>query len=198
MIPQSAPPPRLILASASPRRRDLLREAGYEFEIYPADVDEESIGRGLAPTVAAARIALAKALKVSDRSPTDIVLAADTVVILNGQMLGKPADESDARRMLHALAGSEHHVFTAVVITRSQPNLRVEQSVSSSVRMRALSDTEIDAYVAGGNWRGKAGGYGIQDADPFITRTAGCATNIVGLPMTTTRQMLAEIGVHPK
>ena len=118
------------------------------------------------------------------------------MVALNDAPLGKPLDPADARRMLRLLGGTTHSVITGVAVLRRAKDLVLHDRVTSSVHMRQLTDAEVDAYVASGDWQGKAGGYGIQDDDPFVTRTAGCHTNIVGLPMTTTAGLLAVAGVN--
>lgn len=190
--------PLLILASNSPRRQELLREAGFEFSIEPADIDEEALTvGGMLPSAVALRLAEAKAHAVAERFPDNVILAADTVVAFGDQLLGKPADASDARRMLALLAGTTHLVITGVCVALREHGCVKSARVMSAVQMKKLSSDEIDRYVAGGQWHGKAGGYGIQDQDPFVTRLAGCHTNIVGLPMKTTKQMLAEVGIEP-
>lgn len=189
--------PRLILASGSPRRQELLREAGYAFLVSPADIDESVFPPGLAPAELAEHLALAKARVVAERFPDDVVLAADTVVALGPDALGKPVDAADARRLLSLLGGTAHQVITGVAVIRASAGLALRARVVSAVHMRALTTAEVDAYIATGDWEGKAGGYGIQDQDPFVTRTSGCHTNIVGLPMTHTRQLLAEAGIEP-
>jgi septum formation protein len=192
---------RLILASASPRRRELLSGAGYDFLVYPADVDEASMGRGLAAPEAAKAIALAKCEAVAIRFPDDVVLAADTIVALTDALgetiLGKAADAADARRILSRLSGTTHQVITGVVVIHSGSRVRLIEQVISTVEMKPLTEKEIDAYIATNEWHGKAGAYGIQDSDPFVRRMAGCQTNIVGLPMTTTAKMLREVGIFP-
>lgn len=189
---------KLVLASASPRRNDLLREAGYTFDIAPANVDEQNVPPGLSPAGLAEYLAAKKADRVAVLFPEAVVLAADTVVAAGNQILGKPADPDDARHMLQTLSGTTHSVITAVAIVRVRPAFARRSCVASSVHMRPLSPAEIDGYVAAGDWQGKAGGYGIQDPDPFVTRVSGCHTNIVGLPMTTTRALLAEAGIVPR
>lgn len=196
-MPNAARLPRLILASALPRRQELLREAGYLFEVHPADLDEEQHPPNLLPADLALWLAKEKARAVAVHHPEDVVLAADTVVAFGDMSLGKPADARTARDMLQLLSGTTHIVITGVVLKRIDPPYDKSRTVMSAVRMRSLSAGEIETYVGGGEWQGKAGGYGIQDKDPFVTRQAGSRTNIVGLPMEVTRQMLAEVGVAP-
>ena len=188
-------PPRLILASASPRRQELLREAGYAFIVSPADIDETDHPPGLPPGGVALYLARRKADAVAGRFPHDVVLAADTVVSLHGRPVGKPEDAADARRMLGELSGTTHAVLTGVAVVHRSRDHVARRLVSSDVHMRGLSPAEIDAYVAGGQWQGKAGSYGIQDQDPFVTRITGSLSNIVGLPMEATVEMLREAGV---
>jgi septum formation protein len=188
---------QLILASRSPRRIALLREAGYSFDIHPADIDESDVPASMLPSAVAQYLSRAKANKVSELFPEATVLAADTVVALGDWTLGKPADANEARKMLRLLSGTTQIVITGVSVVRAHPRFSEHRRVMSAVRMRPLSPQEIDDYVASGLWEGKAGGYGIQDDDPFVTRLTGCHTNVVGLPMTTTRNILQLAGIRP-
>jgi septum formation protein len=192
------PSPRLILASASPRRRSLLSEAGYTFDVHPADINEDDFPITILPGDLALRLARQKADAVAQRFPDAVVLAADTVVAFGDMILNKPRDAQHAGQMLALLAGTTHIVITGVAVRHLQADLAQEQRVMSAVRMRPLSKREIEDYVASGQWQGKAGGYGIQDQDPFVTRMSGSHSNIVGLPMTTTRKLLTAAGVTPK
>jgi septum formation protein len=189
--------PRLILASASPRRQSLLREAGYTFEIDAAHIDEETYPKALTPAQIAEYLATAKAQTVAGRHSDDVILGADTVVALGDLLLGKPLDAADARRMLSLLSGTTHHVTTGIAVIGQSLQSRCTATVTSTVRMRALSPAEIDAYVATNQWQGKAGGYGIQDQDPFVTNMGGSLTNIVGLPMETVTELLSSAGIFP-
>lgn len=188
---------RLILASASPRRQSLLREAGYVFDVHPADIDESAHPPNLRPPELAKHLAMAKAQAIAQHHPEDVVLAADTIVTFGEQVLGKPADPDHARRMLRLLSGTTHLVITGVAVVHVSENLSKASRVLSAVRMRNLKDDEIERYVASKQWEGKAGGYGIQDDDPFVTRMTGSHSNIVGLPMEETQWLLAEAGIHP-
>jgi septum formation protein len=189
--------PVLVLASRSPRRQELLREAGYEFEIDPADVEEDDFAPDILPADLAVQLARSKSREVSLRRPDDVVLGADTVVAFGDRVLGKAGDEAEARAMLRLLAGTTHIVITGVSVTHRARNFVLDQRIMSAVHMRPMTDREIDQYVETGHWRGKAGAYGIQDQDPFVRRLAGCYTNIVGLPMTATKTMLASAGIVP-
>jgi nucleoside triphosphate pyrophosphatase len=190
------PENRFILASASPRRRSLLRDAGYEFEIDPADIDETP-PRGLLPSKVAVYLAEEKAKAIATLHPEAVILAADTVVAFGDTLLGKPKDPADAKKMLQLLAGTTHLVITGVCVMRQSPEFVQSTRVMSAVKMRQLTPGEIDRYVQSNEWEGKAGGYGIQDRDPFVVRQSGSHTNIVGLPMSATRQLLEEAGIKP-
>jgi len=189
---------RLILASSSPRRQKLLREAGYEFTVVPSNVDESAVPATLGPGDLAEYLGRLKAQTVAAQFPQDVVLGADTVVEFAGHILGKPADAADAARMLRLLSGTTHSVITGIAVFRAGDGLSLHARVLSPVQMRKLMEREIEDYVAGGQWQGKAGGYGIQDPDPFVVSVSGCHTNIVGLPMTTTSQLLEQAGIRPK
>ncbi len=191
-------PPRFILASASPRRRELLESAGYAMEVVAAEIDESSHPAGMLPGAIAIYLAEAKAKVVTALHPDCVILAADTVVAFGDVPLGKPVDETDARRMLALLSGTTHIVITAVTVMHTGENFLKTIRTMSAVRMRFLTPAEMDHYITSGDWIGKAGGYGIQDKDPFVMRIAGSHTNIVGLPMNVAKRLLAEAGVRPK
>ena len=185
---------RLVLASASPRRRELLRSIAPQFEVVPSEI-EETLEDGPAPA-AVARLALRKARAVAARVREAVVLAADTVVILDGAALGKPADAREARAMLRRLRGREHEVITGVAVVDSRTGREASISVVSRVRIAAYSDATLEAYVATGAPLDKAGAYAIQDlGGALVERLAGSYTNVVGLPVEETRWLLAEFGV---
>jgi septum formation protein len=190
----------LILASASPRRQALLREAGYEFVVHPADIDEDAIteARSWDPERLAGFLALQKAEKVAKEFPRDWVLAADTVVALGSQLLGKAIDPNDARRILGTLSGTNHKVITCVAVLRGETAELFSEIVTSTVQMHVLTHAQIDAYIATNLWEGKAGSYGLQDPHGFVKSTEGCQTNIVGLPITTTKKLLSKAGIVPR
>jgi septum formation protein len=191
------PPPRLILASASPRRQELLRGAGYAFDVIAANVPEDDNPPAMPPIALAQHLASLKAHAVGRQHPDAVVLGADTVVAFGDRVIGKPRDADDARNILTLLAGTTHVVITGIAVIHHAAGLYTSSRVLSAVRMRDLTPQEIDAYVATGQWQGKAGGYGIQDDDPFVTRMSGCHTNIVGLPVLETQRMLERAGIHP-
>ena len=183
---------RLVLASASPRRKMLLGAAGLVFDIVESGIDEIRHDSESAADFAL-RMAREKALNVSTRLPDALVLAADTIVECDGQILGKPADGTEARAMLRTLSDNTHTVVTAFAIA-SAGAIADSLPVTSSVTFRALSVEEIAAYVASGEPLDKAGAYGIQDAGAgFIARVEGSRDNVMGLPM---REVLAALRRH--
>jgi septum formation protein len=188
-------PTPLVLASASPRRSDLLRRAGIRFEVCPADIPELE-QPGETPVEFAQRLAHSKALSVAERigaSPPRLVLGADTIVVLNGEVFGKPRDSDHALELLERLTGREHSVVTAVALVASD-TLRARQAVvTSRVEMRAVGRDELIAYVATGEPLDKAGGYAVQGgARSFVTRIHGSETNVIGLPLDETVDLLGE------
>ena len=186
---------RLVLASASPRRAELLTTAGYQFEVRSAHVDETA-HPGEAPGTYALRVARDKAAKVADEIGDSgcCVLAADTVVVAGARTLGKPRDEADARHMLQLLSGAVHEVFTAVVVR--QGGGEATDTVVTRVRFLQLTSAEIEWYVGTGEPHGKAGGYAIQGrASRFVDRIEGSWSNVVGLPVATVYGMLKQAGV---
>jgi septum formation protein len=186
---------RLILGSASPRRAALLRELGIDFAVHPSDVPENPMP-GEDGAVFARRAARDKALAVARARPGDWVLAADTVVVLDGEILGKPRDAEDARRMLGLLSGRRHLVITAVALTSPGGRAEGEVTVQSAVEFRVLRETEIETYVAGGEPLDKAGAYAIQGgASGFVRSVAGSYSNVVGLPLDEVRALLRRHGL---
>jgi septum formation protein len=186
----------LVLASASPRRQELLRNAGITFTVQPADVDETPLP-GEPPRECAERLAREKALAVWRMRPHDLVLGADTIVVVEETILGKPADADDAARMLRLLSGRVHRVITGVCLVeaaaqRSNEQLRTA-SETTLVTMSEISDDEIRAYVATGEPMDKAGAYAIQGmASRWIPRIEGDYSNVVGLPEALVYRMLRE------
>jgi MAF protein len=191
LIPSLTAP--LCLASGSPRRADILRGAGLRFEIDPAEVDESPWLDGTAPDRSAARLAAEKAQAVALRHPDAIVLAADTLVVLDGRILGKPAGPDDAREMLGRLRDREHEVITGVAVVYGE-NSAVDTE-TTSVNMRGYTPDEVDAYITGGSPLDKAGAYGIQD-EPFrpASSISGCYLNVVGLPLCLASRLLVATG----
>ena len=184
----------LILASASPRRAELLASAGFEFTVEAADVDE-SEHPGESPEAYVVRVARDKARTVSNRHPEPgvVVLAADTTVVAGGEILAKPVDEADAIRMLERLSGAVHDVFTGVVMVAG--GREAAELVRTRVHLISMSAGEIRWYVATGEPMGKAGAYGIQGrAARFIDWIDGSWSNVVGLPVATVESMLKKLG----
>jgi septum formation protein len=182
--------PRLVLASQSPRRRELLEQLGLALEVRPAHVDE-AVGPGETPGDYVVRVARDKARGV----PGDVVLAADTAVVLRGEVLGKPRDASDARRMLQALSGTAHEVLTGVCVRRTSVRIEVTAVVSSAVRFARLSPAQIAWYVATGEPLDKAGAYAIQGAGgAFVLGVEGSVSNVVGLPLAESADLLRRAG----
>jgi len=185
---------RLILASRSPRRRQLLAGLGIDFDVVVPTVAEPIAPTlGLRPAALAEALAYFKAASVYKDHSNGFVLGADTLVSLGGRVLGKPADAREARRMLDALSASLHEVITGVALLG--PGLRrLIASATTKVTMRPMSRREIDAYVASGEWQGKAGAYAIQEtADRYIEKTEGSFTNVVGLPVELTERMIRQV-----
>lgn len=193
---------RLILASASPRRRELLARLGLPFEVWPSGIEETLAPEIPAPVLAMA-LARAKARDVADRlrtagSEPALILGADTLVVLDGHPLGKPATRDEARAMLRALRGRSHEVVTAVVLLDVPGGRETAETVASQVLMRPYGDDEIDAYVATGEPDDKAGAYAVQGAGGhLVSRVEGCYTNVVGLPLGTTARLLRAFGLAP-
>jgi septum formation protein len=185
---------RLILASASPRRRQLLTGAGYDFEVDPSDVEEPEPDPGTSPADYVALLAWKKAAAVARRRGEGLVLAADTVGAVAGQVLNKPADRADAERMIRLQEGRESDVLTGLCLYRAGRDEWAGAVALSVVRFRPLDDDERRAYLDSGRWQGKSGAYGIQDRDPFVNVTRGSFSNVVGLPMELLEDLLRD---HP-
>ena len=185
-------PARLVLASQSPRRRELLGQLGIPLEVRPAHADE-SVAPGERPRAYVLRVAREKARAV----PGELVLAADTAVVLGDEVLGKPEGADDARRMLRALSGTEHEVLTAVVIRRASPApaLELDAVVATRVRFAPLSPAAVEWYVSTGEPLDKAGAYAIQGAGgAFVLAVEGSVSNVVGLPLAETAALLRRAG----
>jgi septum formation protein len=185
---------RLILASASPRRRDLLRNAGFDFEVRPSQIVEE-IQPGELPEDFARRAAREKALQIAASSPRGgLVLGADTIVVIDGQTLGKPSDPQDATRMLRLLSGRTHQVHTGICLVRAPDSIEALKHETTLVTFRELDEEEIRQYVESGEPSGKAGAYAIQGlASKFVTRISGCYSNVVGLPIALVYEILKPV-----
>ncbi|WP_309628982.1 Maf family protein [Brevundimonas sp.] len=187
------PRPELVLASASPRRIELLALIGITPDrIDPADIDETPL-KDETPSRLAVRLARTKAQAVAARSPDAVVLAADTVVAVGRRLLEKPADAGEAETFLRLLSGRNHRVFTGVAVATG--DVVRHRVVDTRVAIKRLSDAEIADYVAGGDWQGKAGGYGIQGpAAAFVLKIIGSHPAVMGLPLPETVNLLAGVG----
>jgi len=184
---------RLVLASGSPRRRELLALLGLPFEVVPADVDE-SVRPDETPVELVRRLAVAKADAIAQADDSAVVLAADTIVDVAGEILGKPTDADDARRMLRSLSARTHLVHTAVVVRRN--GRTVQDVVTTGVSMTTMSDAVIEWYLATGEPMDKAGAYAIQGTGgAFVAAIDGSASNVVGLPLATVVELLGRQGV---
>jgi septum formation protein len=188
----NAPPMRLILASNSPRRKELLRNAGFHFEVCPSGIEEGQPRSGEPPEEFARRNARAKALRVAGNSPPgSLVLGADTVVTIHGLVLGKPHGPYDATRMLRLLSGQTHQVITGICLVRAPDQIEALAHETTFVTFSELSDAEIRGYVASHEPHDKAGAYAIQGlASRFVTHISGCYSNVVGLPLSLLRDIL--------
>jgi septum formation protein len=200
--------PKLILASGSPQRRRLLAEAGFPFDVVtPREHVECGICSSGGPVTLVTELAMSKALDVAAQlkgrgaslDSAVVILACDTVAECGGEVLGKPVDEAHARRMLELLRGSVHRVYSGVCAWRpfdaaASPDVRL---ALSELTMDAISDGDLDEYLASGMWRDKAGAFGYQDRAGWLHLTSGSESNVVGLPMDLAVEMLAGQGVHP-
>ena len=185
---------QLILASASPRRKELLEGAGYRFEVIPSTC-EEIVPENLAPKDIVEGLAYQKALDVYALHPEAVVLGADTVVCFDGEVLGKPKDKEDAARMLRLLSGQTHEVRTGFALLA--PGIEFVSSEAAMVTFFTLSDEEIERYIATGEPMDKAGAYGIQGKGAVLVRSVlGDYFNVVGLPIATVARALAAAGIH--
>jgi septum formation protein len=196
MLPYTAREKNIVLASNSPRRKDLLRMIGADFKVDPADVDERILP-GESPKDYVIRVALDKARVASRRAGAGIVIAADTIVVLNGEILGKPFDAVDAERMLTMLAGKMHQVMTGLAVVEADTRKTLTRISVTRVWFRNLMRDEIESYVATGEPLDKAGAYGIQKRGALlVSRIEGCYFNVVGLPLSLLGEMLADFGMN--
>ena len=184
----------LILASGSPRRRQLLTEAGYRFRVVrPNDSAECGICSHETPPELVARLSYQKAQDVANHIDAGIVVACDTVAECCGRILGKPQDRNQARKMLHLLRRREHHVYSGLCLWRRPSGKRQVKVAITRLHMESLTDVQVEDYLDSGAWRGKAGAFGLQDQLGWLHIAAGSETNVVGLPMELLREMLDEI-----
>lgn len=189
-------PRPLVLASMSPRRRELMTEGGYEFDVVEPPFEEpDAASPHVPPANHVESLAFFKARSVSRQFPNHVILAADTIAYLNGEIIGKPVDRDDARRILEDMSGTTHEVLTGVALYEPRSGRRRITHDVTKLRVRDLSNKEIEAYLNTGEWIGKAGAYGIQDeGDKFVERIEGSFTNVVGLPMELIDKLFREWG----
>ncbi len=195
----------IILASASPRRRQLLAQAGYKFTSVSSNIDESrpfqrggdesaSLAEAIEPYEYAKRLALAKAKSIAEKHPDCLVIGADTVVDFNGQIIGKPANAKEAEDITRKLFSSPHKVITAVAILRLSDGIEIVESDSTTVYPKKLTDKQIAEHIKSGSWRNKAGAYAIKETgDEFIERIEGSLTNVMGLPMELLSRLLNKL-----
>ena len=190
----NVPGNRVVLASASPRRRELMREMGLEFDIIPADVPEDPLPEE-SPQTMVERLSRDKALKVASTLSEGFVIGADSTVVHLGESFGKPVDDDEARTMLRRLRGTTHHVCTGFTVVNAATGLALTASMTSEITLREFTDQEIEASIASGTPRDKAGAYAVQDTE-FCPASSwdGCYHNIVGLPTCRVLQMLGDLG----
>jgi septum formation protein len=189
-------PLRLILASASPARRELLGRLPYQFTVQPADIAEPSNFHD--PRIFVQAVSWLKADAVARGVERGVVLAADTIGWIDNQPILKPTDKADARRILRQLGGREHELWTGVTLWRRPDDLQLIWQESSLVHFKALTDTELDRYLRTRSWRGHSGAYAIEENhDPYVRVVEGSITNVIGLPLESLQQNLAWLQERP-
>lgn len=189
--------PHLILASASPRRRELLTQLGVAFDVVVAEVTEHEEA-STDPRVMVAHNAALKADWVAARHPRAVVLGADTTVFIEGTALNKPRNGTEARAMLRRLSGRTHTVFTGLAVRRAEDGLRIDEGVATEVTFKVLDEAVIETYLARVNTLDKAGGYAIQEhGELIVAGQRGSLTNVIGLPIESTKQILTRCGLLP-
>lgn len=189
---------QFILASASPRRKLLLEQAGYVFDIVPSKVDESAFDNtNVSSEQYANRLALAKAQDVAALFPNAPVIGSDTVVDLDGEIIGKPDDAAHAEQITRKLFSKPHKVITGLALIWIEKNIEIVQADTTIVYPRQLTEEQIAEHIRKGDWQGKAGAYGIQETgDEFVDRIEGSFTNVMGLPMERIERLLSELGIH--
>ena len=189
-------PTSIILASASPRRKQLLAEAGYKFTSVCPDIDESAFpAERISPCGYAKRLALTKAKNVAAGHPDCLVIGADTVVDFNGEIIGKPAGAEEAEQITKKLFGAPHKVITAVAIVRIIDGTEIVESDTTTVYPKQMTAEQLAEHIKSGSWRDKAGAYAIQEGgDEFIEKIEGSLTNVMGLPMELLQSVLAGLG----
>jgi septum formation protein len=191
-------PASLILASASPLRKQLMSEAGYEFSVVTPDIDESSFKTNdVEPVEYAKRLALAKAKSVAQEHPDSIVIGADTIVDFQGRIIGKAADAKEAELITRKLFSAPHKVITGIAIVRLSNGTELVRSDSTTVYPRKMTAEQIAEHIKGGSWRDKAGAYAIKEtSDEFVEKIEGSLTNVMGLPMELLGSLLAGLNIR--
>jgi septum formation protein len=186
---------RIILASASPRRRELLAEAGYKFTAITPDIDESTFSTaGVRADEYAKKLALAKAKNVAEKHPDSLVIGADTVVDFGGEIIGKPADSKEAEQITRKLFRSPHKVITAVALVRRSDGIELCESDITTVYPKSPTDKQIAEHIKSGSWQDKAGAYAIKETgDEFVEKIEGSLTNVMGLPMELLQRLLSAL-----
>jgi len=184
----------IILASASPRRRQLLAKAGYKFKVVASNIDEAAFSaEGVSTQGYAERLAMAKAKDVAGRFPNSLVIGADTVVDFKGQIIGKPADAKDAEAITRKLFSAPHKVITGVAIVRLSDGTEIVESDVTTVYPKKMTEQQIEEHIKGGSWQDKAGAYAIQETgEKFVERIEGSLTNVMGFPMELVQRLLGK------
>jgi septum formation protein len=186
---------RIILASASLRRKELMQKAGYSFDVVCSDVDESDFPlENVEPAEYAKQLALAKAEAVARDHPHVVVIGADTIVDFDGQIIQKPRDDKHAEQIIRKLFSKPHKVITGLALVRLNDNLQITDADVTTVYPRKMTAEQIAQHIKGGTWRGKAGAYAIQETgDQFVEKIEGSLTNVMGLPMELLQKMLSEV-----
>jgi len=193
-------PAQIILASASPRRRQLMSEAGYEFTVVPPEVDESAYEtENIDPIEYVKRLALAKAKSVACKHPDSVIIGADTIVDFQGRIIGKAADSKEAEQITKKLFSAPHKVITGVAIVRINDGTELVRSDSTTVYPRKMTAEQITDHIKGGSWRDKAGAYAIQETgDEFVEKIDGSLTNVMGLPMELLESLFVQLAAEHK
>jgi len=188
----------LILASASPRRKTLLEQAGYKFEVISPNVDEEAhLSESIGPQEYTKLLAREKALAAARLRPDAIVIGSDTIVYAEGQIIGKAIDHAHAREIIELLFAKPHDVITGLAVIKMDENIELIDSATTKVYPRMMTHEQIEQHICSGNWEGKAGAYGIQETgDEFVERIEGSYTNVMGFPMELVEQLLAKFSIN--
>lgn len=187
-----------ILASASPRRKELLAEAGHKFKIVVADIDESQFPfEGISAEQYAKKLALAKAKNVAEKFPDCFVIGADTVVDYRGEIIGKAGDEKHAEEIIKKLFSRSHKVITGIAVVKLNEGIEIIESDTTVVFPKKMSPAQIAEHINGGSWRDKAGAYAIQETgDEFVERIEGSLTNVMGLPMELMERLFRQVGIE--